>query len=203
MVRDLRVLTIWCEGVWMRGTLLDNVLDRVRERANMICWTVLNNGWLWVKVTTEAAAQRAFKRIDNQRVLGGWYLLKAQLTEDRDWHGAPGVVPQGGFGDDPIICPSEMMTTYPMHPRWAGVYMQMCRHIHTRVRMYMGDAHAHAHTHNHMHTCTRTSTQIHTNTHMHTDIHTRLSHVLEMILCCWKSFRVVWWWWWWWWGVGR
>ena len=58
--------------------LLDNVVKRIRERGTVLSYFVSGNGWLWVKMGTEAQAMRACQRLDSIVVDGGRACLRCQ-----------------------------------------------------------------------------------------------------------------------------
>ena len=60
---DKTILTVWAEdGTPMQGALLHNVVDRIRERGNILSYFVTSNGWLWCKVGQGGSA-RSFRTL--------------------------------------------------------------------------------------------------------------------------------------------
>ncbi|MFM7989106.1 MAG: hypothetical protein ACKPKO_58315, partial [Candidatus Fonsibacter sp.] len=65
--------------------LLNNVVKRIRGRGTVVSYFGSGNGWLWVKMGTEAQATRACQRLDSIVVDGGRARLHCQQRRPGIW----------------------------------------------------------------------------------------------------------------------
>ena len=83
--------------------LLDNVLHRCQDHGQILSHFVDHQGWLWLRFNTSQQAAKLEKRLHNNHVLQGRYLLQCHTTCASMW--PPGMAPpklQGRGGFEPI-----------------------------------------------------------------------------------------------------
>ena len=78
--------------------LQQNIMGRLVEKSSIIGSRLQPNGWLWVKLKTEAQALKMWKRLNGARVMQGQYTLNVMLTKDSEWPPVPGFLVQAGEG---------------------------------------------------------------------------------------------------------
>ena len=79
------ILTIHADEGPLTPDALTNVLKRVRERASIVNYFLDNNGWLWVRVSTEKQASRCLLRLSGIAVNHGTHTLRCQQTQFSAW----------------------------------------------------------------------------------------------------------------------